>query len=189
MSVDGRVLRLHPWLRLAGVIDRSHRARSISASMHPAAPGNAVRVKYKPADLHTAATWVLRSTRNAASTRANALRRAGGFGEHAGRMVVPRCGNTRTHRERGGGAGDGRCHPSRSRSQRPTESALAVNVIRTRENGPLAVVAELDITASATAMHLVPRNACRCGQSANKPFCDGSHNVVRLSCERRIGDA
>ena len=48
-----------------------------------------------------------------------------------------------------------------------------VNTVRIRENGPLAVEAELQIKGQPQAN---PRaTLCRCGQSQNKPFCDGSH--------------
>jgi CDGSH-type Zn-finger protein len=45
--------------------------------------------------------------------------------------------------------------------------------VRVRENGPLAVEAELQIKGVAQSN---PRaTLCRCGQSKNKPYCDGSH--------------
>lgn len=51
-----------------------------------------------------------------------------------------------------------------------------VNTVRVRENGPLAVEAELQIQGQPQAN---PRTTlCRCGHSQNKPFCDGSHVAV-----------
>ncbi len=51
-----------------------------------------------------------------------------------------------------------------------------VNTVRVRENGPLAVEAELLINGQPQAN---PRaTLCRCGQSQNKPFCDGSHGAA-----------
>jgi len=48
-----------------------------------------------------------------------------------------------------------------------------VNTLRVRENGPLAIEAELQIKGEPQA---APRaTLCRCGASQNKPFCDGSH--------------
>lgn len=48
-----------------------------------------------------------------------------------------------------------------------------VNTVRVRENGPLAIEAELQIKGQPQA---APRaTLCRCGQSNNKPFCDGTH--------------
>ena len=48
-----------------------------------------------------------------------------------------------------------------------------VNTVRVRENGPLAIEAELQIRGEPQA---TPRaTLCRCGESKRKPFCDGSH--------------
>ena len=48
-----------------------------------------------------------------------------------------------------------------------------VNTLRVRENGPLAIEAELSLRGVPLAS---PRaTLCRCGQSKNKPFCDGAH--------------
>jgi CDGSH-type Zn-finger protein len=56
----------------------------------------------------------------------------------------------------------------------PQESVPAVNVVRVRENGPLAVRADLEI-AGARAIRAT---LCRCGASKNKPYCDGSHTAA-----------
>jgi CDGSH-type Zn-finger protein/uncharacterized Fe-S cluster protein YjdI len=54
-----------------------------------------------------------------------------------------------------------------------SNGAPIVNTVRVRENGPLAVEAELQINGVAQSN---PRaTLCRCGQSKNKPYCDGSH--------------
>jgi CDGSH-type Zn-finger protein/uncharacterized Fe-S cluster protein YjdI len=52
------------------------------------------------------------------------------------------------------------------------EIAPAVNVARVRENGPLALHGDLTIAATGKALRAT---LCRCGASANKPYCDGSH--------------
>ena len=45
--------------------------------------------------------------------------------------------------------------------------------MRVRENGPLAIEAELVVGGVAAPS---PRaTLCRCGHSANKPYCDGAH--------------
>jgi CDGSH-type Zn-finger protein/uncharacterized Fe-S cluster protein YjdI len=61
----------------------------------------------------------------------------------------------------------------------PDEAAPRVNALRVRENGPLAVVAEMQLVGheNATGSHF-RATLCRCGASANKPFCDGSHNAA-----------
>ncbi|HEV2948255.1 MAG TPA: CDGSH iron-sulfur domain-containing protein [Gemmataceae bacterium] len=53
-------------------------------------------------------------------------------------------------------------------------------VIRCRENGPLLIqipVKIIDHLGNEFAIPLGKENIalCRCGQSKNKPFCDGSH--------------
>jgi CDGSH-type Zn-finger protein/uncharacterized Fe-S cluster protein YjdI len=56
----------------------------------------------------------------------------------------------------------------------PQESAPEVNVLRIRENGPLALRADLSI-AGARALRAT---LCRCGASNNKPYCDGTHTAA-----------
>ena len=55
------------------------------------------------------------------------------------------------------------------------ESPPLVNVVRVRENGPLAFHADLTIPGHGTALRAT---LCRCGASKNKPFCDGSHSAA-----------
>lgn len=55
----------------------------------------------------------------------------------------------------------------------PPETAPEVNVLRIRENGPLAVHADIDLVGHG---RLHRATLCRCGHSKNKPFCDGAHN-------------
>ncbi|MDR3419248.1 MAG: CDGSH iron-sulfur domain-containing protein [Nevskia sp.] len=59
------------------------------------------------------------------------------------------------------------------------ETPPPVNVVRVRENGPLAFHGELDI-AGYPPGDAAPYRAtlCRCGRSRNKPFCDGSHTAA-----------
>lgn len=58
----------------------------------------------------------------------------------------------------------------------PQEPAPAVNLLRTGENGPLTVNADMEIVGVTNALRAT---LCRCGHSGNKPFCDGSH--IRMS--------
>ncbi len=58
------------------------------------------------------------------------------------------------------------------------EPAPRVNTVRLRENGPLAFRAPLSIGEVACGHRLT---LCRCGQSANKPYCDGSHEATGFS--------
>ena len=59
-------------------------------------------------------------------------------------------------------------HPDGS----PMEMPPAVNTIRLRENGPLALHAEAEIAGNEKGLRFT---LCRCGASRHKPFCDGSH--------------
>ena len=61
----------------------------------------------------------------------------------------------------------------------PAEAAPLVNVVRVRENGPLAIHAELHLAEGVVQGgqgSAFRATLCRCGQSNNKPFCDGAHN-------------
>jgi CDGSH-type Zn-finger protein/uncharacterized Fe-S cluster protein YjdI len=57
----------------------------------------------------------------------------------------------------------------------PQEAPPPVNLVRVRENGPLAVHADLRIAGEAPATRAT---LCRCGASNNKPWCDGSHTAA-----------
>lgn len=57
-----------------------------------------------------------------------------------------------------------------------SEAPPVVNAIRVRENGPLAIEGAL-MLRGALLGH-TRATLCRCGQSRNKPFCDGSHAAV-----------
>jgi CDGSH iron-sulfur domain-containing protein 3 len=53
--------------------------------------------------------------------------------------------------------------------------------IRLRENGPIVVegddVVVVDWNGRAYAFEKRPIALCRCGQSAKKPLCDGTHRT------------
>ena len=52
------------------------------------------------------------------------------------------------------------------------ETNPKVNTISVRENGPLAISAEIVLAGAPIGMRAT---LCRCGESKNKPYCDGSH--------------
>jgi CDGSH-type Zn-finger protein/uncharacterized Fe-S cluster protein YjdI len=54
----------------------------------------------------------------------------------------------------------------------PEEGNPKVNTIAIRENGPLAVYAEIELGGKSIGTRAT---LCRCGASNNKPYCDGSH--------------
>jgi CDGSH-type Zn-finger protein/uncharacterized Fe-S cluster protein YjdI len=55
------------------------------------------------------------------------------------------------------------------------ECAPQVNMMQTRENGPYAFRAALDIEGQGS---LYRATLCRCGKSNNKPFCDNTHREI-----------
>ncbi len=57
----------------------------------------------------------------------------------------------------------------------PQEAPPAVNVLTVRENGPYAVHAQVDLAGQEAMFRAT---LCRCGKSANKPFCDNSHRAA-----------
>ena len=57
----------------------------------------------------------------------------------------------------------------------PDERAPPVNLINVRENGPLAFRAQIVLDEKPIGYRAT---LCRCGASAKKPYCDGSHARV-----------
>ncbi len=55
----------------------------------------------------------------------------------------------------------------------PNEQPPLVNLINIRENGPLAIRAEIILDGKPLGYRAT---LCRCGASKNKPFCDNSHH-------------
>jgi CDGSH-type Zn-finger protein/uncharacterized Fe-S cluster protein YjdI len=55
------------------------------------------------------------------------------------------------------------------------EAPPRVNTVRLRENGPLALHAQVSVNGQAQGYRVT---LCRCGASKNKPYCDGSHTAA-----------
>ncbi|MBK8701207.1 MAG: (4Fe-4S)-binding protein [Saprospiraceae bacterium] len=62
----------------------------------------------------------------------------------------------------------------------PEENAKTENTAEVMANGPLIVHGDLTVKdANGKVEQKSGRTAfCRCGASANKPFCDGSHRAI-----------
>ena len=60
---------------------------------------------------------------------------------------------------------------------RPAEPTPEVNLIHVQENGPYAVLADMDLGGRNVGYRVT---LCRCGQSKNKPLCDGSHAAAEF---------
>ena len=62
--------------------------------------------------------------------------------------------------------------------------------IKVRDNGPFLVEGPVTIVDAAGGVFQIPAGKpavalCRCGQSKNKPFCDGTHKTCSfLAAER-----
>lgn len=66
--------------------------------------------------------------------------------------------------------------------------------IRIRDNGPLLVEGPFKLVdAEGNPLPLATEKPafalCRCGQSANKPFCDGSHKACAFDSQVRAPKA
>lgn len=62
--------------------------------------------------------------------------------------------------------------------------------IRMRPNGPFLVEGPITLTDSEGNAFPLDSNKpaialCRCGASANRPFCDGAHNQCDFSSDER----
>jgi CDGSH-type Zn-finger protein/uncharacterized Fe-S cluster protein YjdI len=64
------------------------------------------------------------------------------------------------------------------------EPAPDVNLIRVRENGPLAVHAAILLRREPVGYRAT---LCRCGQSRNKPYCDGAHAAAGFTATGEPG--
>jgi CDGSH-type Zn-finger protein/uncharacterized Fe-S cluster protein YjdI len=70
------------------------------------------------------------------------------------------------------------------------EQAPSQNTVLVANNGPLYLRGELAIDGAADDMPGVRYRAalCRCGASANKPFCDGSHEKAEFRDQGAVGE-
>lgn len=70
---------------------------------------------------------------------------------------------------------------------------MAHAAIRALKNGPYHVKGEVEVTDFEGARYPAAENEiylCRCGRSATKPFCDGTHKKVgfeAVECVRMKG--
>ena len=66
---------------------------------------------------------------------------------------------------------------------------MSDTTIQVTANGPLRVTGAFEITdATGAKFDLAGRTTislCRCGQSKNKPFCDGAHNMAAFKSDEK----
>ena len=63
--------------------------------------------------------------------------------------------------------------------------------IKVKPNGPYRVTGPITVT-DAQGKEIVVEDGrgislCRCGQSDNKPYCDGTHGRVGFQCDKMEG--
>lgn len=63
------------------------------------------------------------------------------------------------------------------------EAPPAVNVVRVRENGPLAFHAPMNLYGGGSALRAT---LCRCGASKRKPYCDTSHVAAGFTASGEV---
>ena len=58
-------------------------------------------------------------------------------------------------------------------------------IVTPNKNGPLGVEGNLEVIAASGRRIAIKQKAfmCRCGASANKPFCDGSHKQIGFKAD------
>jgi len=66
------------------------------------------------------------------------------------------------------------------------------NTIMVRPNGPLICSSDVNVTIQDPDNNIIAQEKelalCRCGQSANKPFCDGSHKNNEFKAPQEFVD-
>jgi len=66
------------------------------------------------------------------------------------------------------------------------------NTIMVRPDGPLICTSESNVIVQDADGNVIQQDKelalCRCGQSANKPFCDGSHKHNDFEAEQTFSD-
>jgi uncharacterized Fe-S cluster protein YjdI len=94
-----------------------------------------------------------------------------GAGAEAVAEVIRRCPTGALHFERRDGGED--------------ESPPGRNRLQVSADGPLYGRGELEVQSNSgeTLVADTRLALCRCGQSANKPFCDGSHKAAGFSAD------
>ena len=80
--------------------------------------------------------------------------------------------------------------PAQHGTEAPGEQEAAPSSIVVCPDGPLIVRGDFEILT--TSGGAVPRDRktvalCRCGASAIKPYCDGTHKLIKFRTERPAG--
>ena len=69
----------------------------------------------------------------------------------------------------------------------PQEDAAEPARVTPMRNGPLLVRGRIEVRREDGSVEVMPRaTLCRCGQSANKPFCDNTHLRVKFQAPGEV---
>jgi uncharacterized Fe-S cluster protein YjdI len=68
------------------------------------------------------------------------------------------------------------------KGEEAAEAETQETKVEVRENGPLLVTGTLNVTDAQgiTVIKTAKTAFCRCGGSANKPYCDGTHSKINF---------
>ena len=62
------------------------------------------------------------------------------------------------------------------------------NSIKFNANGPMIAKGDIDVSFGDTSEEKSSAYLCRCGASANKPYCDGAHKTSGYEDSGTLGD-
>ena len=63
--------------------------------------------------------------------------------------------------------------------------------VRATPNGPLIVQGTIELLDTGGEKYSLDKESlalCRCGHSANKPFCDGTHSKIGFQATEKVAD-
>jgi CDGSH-type Zn-finger protein/uncharacterized Fe-S cluster protein YjdI len=69
----------------------------------------------------------------------------------------------------------------RAKDETLNETPAAINTVTVTANGPLLARGDMEISLAGGVLQETRAAFCRCGASANKPFCDDSHFRIGFS--------
>jgi 3-phenylpropionate/trans-cinnamate dioxygenase ferredoxin subunit len=68
---------------------------------------------------------------------------------------------------------------------------MADVTVRATPNGPLIVHGTIELLDTEGEKYPLDKESlalCRCGHSANKPFCDGTHSKIGFQATEKVAD-
>lgn len=67
---------------------------------------------------------------------------------------------------------------------------MSQSKIKVNDNGPYIITGSFEVVDAEGNVFETKKavSLCRCGQSANRPFCDGTHRKVEFECAQRASE-